>query len=150
MNGFYDELIRVLYDPVEKAKLEWTTTNINRLNDLKMSDANWNRCSNLMTTDVNVSNQLTQLTQQMVNDGYNMIITRIGTDIRVVNGIIDKVIFNDPATIVLWADGSKTVVKCQPGDVYDKEKGLLLCFVKHVLGDTSRGLNDFLHKWVTE
>ena len=37
---------------------------------------------------------------------------------------IEKVIFNDPATIVIWADGSKTVVKCQEGDVFDKEKGL--------------------------
>jgi len=122
----------------------------NRFNDLMMSDANWNRFNDLMTTDINVSNRLTQLTQQTVNAVYNKIMAHREYDRRVVNGIIDKVIFNDPATIVLWADGSKTVVKCQAGDVYDKEKGLLLCFVKHVLGDTSRDLNDFLHKWVTE
>lgn len=35
---------------------------------------------------------------------------------------IKKVIFNDPATIILWKDGTKTVVKCQEGDTYDKEK----------------------------
>lgn len=29
-------------------------------------------------------------------------------------GIIKKVIFNNPATIVLWNDGTKTVVKAQP------------------------------------
>ena len=39
---------------------------------------------------------------------------------------IKKVIFNDPATIVFWNDGSKTVVKCQEGDIFDPEKGLAM------------------------
>jgi len=69
---------------------------------------------------------------------------------RMVKDAVKKVIFNDPATIVLWEDGTKTVVKCQPGDTYDKEKGLLLCYVKHVMDDSSRSLNDFLREWVTE
>lgn len=46
-----------------------------------------------------------------------------------------RVIFNDPATIVIWEDGSKTIVKCQKGDVYDPEKGLALCFMKKALGN---------------
>ena len=29
---------------------------------------------------------------------------------------ITKVIFNDPATIVFWSDGTKTVSKCHPDD----------------------------------
>lgn len=48
---------------------------------------------------------------------------------------IDRVIFNDPATIVIWKDKTKTVVKCQPGDTYDKEKGLALCIAKKHLGN---------------
>lgn len=47
----------------------------------------------------------------------------------------EKVIFNEPATIVIWKDGSKTVVKCQKNDKYDPEKGLALCFMKKVLGN---------------
>ncbi|WP_290233599.1 hypothetical protein [Bacteroides acidifaciens] len=47
----------------------------------------------------------------------------------------EKVIFNEPATIVIWKDGSKTVVKCQKGDSYDPEKGLALCFMKKALGN---------------
>lgn len=43
---------------------------------------------------------------------------------------IEKVIFNPPCTIVIWSDKSKTIVKCQPGDVYDAEKGLALCISK--------------------
>ena len=56
-----------------------------------------------------------------------------------------KVIFNNPATIVIWSDGTKTVVKRQTGDRYNKEAGLALCYVKKFCGNnTSRGLNDIL------
>lgn len=46
-----------------------------------------------------------------------------------------KVIFNAPATIVLWEDGTKTVVKCSDEDEYDEEKGLAMCYCKKMLGD---------------
>jgi hypothetical protein len=51
------------------------------------------------------------------------------------NVSIRKVIFNDPATIVLWSDGSKTVVKCGPEDTYDMEKGLAMAIVKKMAGN---------------
>ena len=43
---------------------------------------------------------------------------------------IKNVIFNDPATIVFWKDGTKTVVKCQDGDEFDPEKGLAMAIAK--------------------
>lgn len=46
-----------------------------------------------------------------------------------------KVIFNDPATIVYWPDGSKTVVKCSNGDIYDCEKGFAMCVLKRLYGN---------------
>ena len=60
---------------------------------------------------------------------------------------IKKVIYNNPATIIFWADDTKTVVQCQEGDTYDPEKGLALAIAKKALGNTSRKLNDVLHKW---
>ena len=48
---------------------------------------------------------------------------------------IKKVIFNAPATIVLWNDGTKTVVKCSENDIFDPEKGLAFCFLKKLLGN---------------
>ena len=51
---------------------------------------------------------------------------------------IKKVIFNDPATIVFWFDGTKTVVKCKKGDFYDKEKGLAMAIAKRAFGNTGR------------
>lgn len=48
---------------------------------------------------------------------------------------IEKVIFNEPATIVYWKDGTKTVVKAQDGEPFDKEKGLAMAFSKKLLGN---------------
>ena len=60
---------------------------------------------------------------------------------------IEKVIYNNPATIIFWNDNTKTVVQCQPSDKYDPEKGLVMAIAKKALGNTSRKLNDVLHKW---
>lgn len=62
--------------------------------------------------------------------------------------IVD-VIFHDPATIVFWDDSTKTVVKCQPGDKFDPEKGLAMAIVKKMMGNTGSYCNVF-KKWVKE
>lgn len=43
-----------------------------------------------------------------------------------------KIIVNyEKETIcILWKDGTKTVLKPQPGDTFDVEKGIALCFMK--------------------
>lgn len=48
---------------------------------------------------------------------------------------IKKVIYNDPATIIFWSDGTKTVVKCMEGENYDPEKGFMAAVTKKVFGD---------------
>lgn len=60
---------------------------------------------------------------------------------------IKDVIFNDPATIVYWKDGTKTVVKVQEGDTFDPEKGLAMAFFKKMHGNTGR-FNNIIHTWV--
>lgn len=57
-----------------------------------------------------------------------------------------QVIFNPPATVVLWADGTKTVVKCDPDDEFDQMTGVALCYMKKALGNTSRELNKALRQ----
>ena len=61
---------------------------------------------------------------------------------------IEKVIFNDPATIVLWSDGSKTVVKCT-NEEFDKEKCLAMAICKRVLGNKGNYFNEF-RKWIKD
>lgn len=58
---------------------------------------------------------------------------------------IKKVIFNGPATIILWSNGDKTVVKCRLGDTFDPEKGLAMAISKYVLGNNYEYYNTFKH-----
>lgn len=60
---------------------------------------------------------------------------------------IKEVIFNDPATIILWKDGTKTVVKVQEGETFDEEKGLAMAIAKRALGDKGN-FNEVFKKYV--
>ena len=62
---------------------------------------------------------------------------------------IKDVIFNEPATIILWADGTKTVVKCQEGEGYDPEKGMAMAISKKALGNKGNYCEVF-KKWLPE
>lgn len=62
---------------------------------------------------------------------------------------IKRVIFNKPATIVFWANGDKTVVKCQKGEKYDKEKGLAMAVSKYIYGNKSN-FNNIFEKFIGE
>lgn len=59
---------------------------------------------------------------------------------------ITKVIFNNPVTIVLWSDGTKTVVKCDERDEFDPEKGLAMAICKKHFGGGF--YNDIFKKWI--
>lgn len=61
---------------------------------------------------------------------------------------IKNVIFNGPATIVLWSDGTKTVVKCDDRDEFDPEKGLAMAICKKHFGGGF--YNDVFKKWIPE
>ena len=79
---------------------------------------------------------------------------------------IEKVIFDNPATIVYWTDGTKTVVRCMentevrivdgkkklkilPSDAYNKETGLAMCFAKKAMGNTG-DFNEVFKKFIPE
>ena len=64
---------------------------------------------------------------------------------------IERVIFSDKYTIILWADGTKTMVKCDD-EVFDKEKGLAMAIAKKFLG-TNKNKSDYFDvfkKWIPE
>ena len=61
---------------------------------------------------------------------------------------IKKVIFHDPVTVVLWTDGTKTVVKAAH-EPYDPEKGLAMAIAKKAMGNTGAYYNEF-RKWLPE
>lgn len=41
------------------------------------------------------------------------------------------------AFTVIWEDGTHTMIHLQPGDTWDNEKALAMCYVKHLFGDKS-------------
>ena len=63
---------------------------------------------------------------------------------------IKNVIFSNPATIIMWEDGTKTIVKCDEGDTYDPEKGFAMVVTKKALGTNKSQSNycDVLKKWL--
>lgn len=63
------------------------------------------------------------------------------------NVYIKKVMYYDPATIVFWSDGTKTVSKCKEGDVYSEECGLMICVMKKIMGATK--VHELMHDWIS-
>ena len=59
---------------------------------------------------------------------------------------IKNVIFNPPATIVFWNDGTKTVVKCQNYESFDPEKGITMAFFKKMHGNKGHYFEE-IKKW---
>ena len=83
---------------------------------------------------------------------YNRIASYNGSYIKVPSpkqkamNSITNVIFNNPATIVFWSDGTKTVVKCDERDEFDPEKGLAMAICKKHFGGGF--YNDIFKKWI--
>lgn len=108
--------------------MEITRININR------EDSPINSMSTLLSAFSTIKNM-------QLNDSFdNVYFTISGV------AIVD-VIFNNPATIVKWSDGDKTVVKCQTGDIYNPELGLAMCIIKKCYGNKSN-YNNIFKKWL--
>ena len=60
---------------------------------------------------------------------------------------IKQAIFNPPATVILWDDGTKSVVKCQNGEPFDAEKGFVMAYLKKLLGNDNT-FNKEITRWV--
>ena len=62
---------------------------------------------------------------------------------------IKNVYFNDPVTVVMWNDGTKTVVRCSENDFYDPEKGLAMAIVKKAYGNDNK-FHKIFKKWIPD
>ena len=101
------------------------------LNKIKRSFdfRHWLRNSN---TDISIKkhfdDDLKYCYKRFLNSFYGTQFFSQEDNMRIVN-----VIFNGPATIVFWNDGSKTIVKKEETDSPDIEKALLYAYLKHIL-----------------
>ena len=53
-----------------------------------------------------------------------------GTPKKDFDPVPEQVIFNNRTTVVIWKDGSKTIVKCAEGEPFIEEVGFAECVVK--------------------
>lgn len=115
-----------IYDPYFKWKTGITSRDLEVLN---------NYCEN----DIAITSEAAA--KNCINVMYGC------SNMLLLPGIV-KVIFNDPATIVIWEDGSKTVVKCDC-ESFDPEKGLAMAIAKKALGNRGNYYETF-KTWLPE
>lgn len=60
---------------------------------------------------------------------------------------IKRVIYNNPATVVFWSDGTKTISKCSEDDVYSPEMGLSNCVLKKI---TNSAMHNLYSTWIPD
>lgn len=110
-------------------------------------DARLNCIFDLVIKDFGLDSEPTRVHAVNYVDCSRMYPTELFNSYRMPN--IKNVIFNDPATIVFWNDGTKTIVKAQDGDIFDPEKGLAMAISKKALGNKSNYCKIF-KKWLPE
>lgn len=74
---------------------------------------------------------------ELVNDTVKKYIMLTNDMFYRINLFPTKIIYNPPATIVFWTDGTKTVVKCSMDDEYNEYYGFLCALGKKIFGTNS-------------
>lgn len=62
---------------------------------------------------------------------------------------IHQIIFSGPKTIVMWKDGTKTIVSCGEGDQYDRYVGFCAAVTKKMFGSTTK-INKIIDQYTKE
>lgn len=96
------------------------------------------------TLAMDIDKEMKMLAKAGLNNLFGVKNAERKTDMR-----IEKVIFNYPATVVIWKDGTKTIVKAGDHDVFDPEKGLAMAIAKKALGNQGNYYEVF-KKWLPE
>lgn len=134
------------FDGIENSLRLCTDAITNRmklaLNSVYGTNTNYNRTSTFV-------NDLTNIGKQLVYGGDKVsTVTITGGLTMYTNFEIKNVIFNDPATIVFWKDGTKTVVQAH-NDEFDPEKGLAMAIAKKALGNKGNYYTK-IKKWLPD
>lgn len=101
-----------------------------------MNDLNWD--NNWDNKFVTTTNQNLERLMKNIDINYSKTKKKINKTYVPNHLRIKKRIFNNPATIVYWMDGTKTIVKCMDEDTYDRDVGLAMCICKKILGENYR------------
>ena len=92
-----------------------------------------NNMNKMRVDELGIRHRELLLPWQFVEDSYRF----ASSDIGQLDRMIKRIIFNDPATIVFWKDGTKTVVKAA-NEPFSEEKGLAMAIAKRYFGNMSK------------
>lgn len=140
----WDNIVKALRDTGANIEIEPTMT-------VAVADTGGTGLTTTKLTNT-CSPELVTSAKEYFNSLYGVLSTNKKTatpskfDKKIMNGRIQNVIFNAPATIVFWTDGSKTVVKCE-NEEYDPEKGLAMAIVKKWFGNNCGYYYEVFKKW---
>ena len=115
--------------------------------DLVMKDADTNKFYTDDMLDYLLKEVIDKKAEEAEKELDKMVAEKNRKKIDAFIDTIDKVYFNNPATIIKWKDGTKTVVKCQKGDTYDAEKGFAMALIKGLFYNSSY-FNTIFEKWL--
>lgn len=110
------------YIPNRKTLYARAKNTINSIYGIPNGSSKW--CDELKTSCVLTDSE--PISKKTSKEVYNK---RIFSEIK-------DIIINDPATIILWKDGTKTVVKCQPDDTFDPGTGIAMAILKKLYGNS--------------
>ena len=106
-------------------------------NDNTYAQAIADYVSNYISGKNNLTTEDRDTAKCLINSTYGMV--SMPTD----TVFLKYFLYNDPTTIAFWSDGTKTVVKAQPGDIFDPEKGLAMVIAKKACGNKGNYYNGF-------
>lgn len=124
-NSYSDNMLFYIYGDDSYRDIALLLNKIKKYFDFR----HWLRNSNTdISTRKHFDDDLKYRYKRFLNSFYGTQFFSQEDNMRIVN-----VIFNGPATIVFWNDGSKTIVKKEETDSPDIEKALLYAYLKHIL-----------------
>ena len=62
---------------------------------------------------------------------------------------VKRIIFNPPATVIIWKNDTKTVVKCAEDDEFNPEIGVAMCYIKKIYG-SRHAFSKMVEKYITD
>lgn len=72
------------------------------------------------------------------NNNWDLLIVKPANKSKPAAPSVKRIVYHNPATIVFWQDGTKTVVKCMDGEPFEKYAGFCAALAKKVFGSTSK------------
>lgn len=121
--NYPEDFIANLKETMKKANRPWELSDYNKANGIEIDCLNSGILRQFcLPTELCKPNVVACIKEE----------TTMNCDIR---SNIKDVIFNYPATIILWKDGTKTIVKAGKNDKYDPEKGFAMAIAKKMFGN---------------